>query len=149
MANLTSNLGREFLGPITKARYEVHGNIETFTGQAVSQSTNDIKACVADEEFVGFGAEYVNNLTNSIPHGGANRAAKADVMISGYVWLTVGKASGGNWAATDQGKTVYATDGNVFDIVDAGTRPIVGTIANLDNADFSGAADASILVKFG
>ena len=146
MADLTTNLGREYQGPITKSRYDVGANLEVFAGQAICAGTGGvINAAAGGGDFVGFAVEYVNNLTNAVPHGGAARAAKVEIAIAGFVWLTIAK--GGAIVFGDIGLPVYATDGNTFDLADAGTDILVGRIKNVDYA--LGDSTGSCLVQFG
>lgn len=147
MANLTTNLGREYQGPVTKSRYEVAANLEVFAGQAMIAGTGGIVnlTATASGDFIGFAMEYVNNLTNSIPNGGAARAAKADVAIAGFVYVSIAKGSAITYA--DVGASVYASDGNSFDLAQAANEILVGTIVNVDLA--LGASTGSCLIKFG
>ena len=147
MANLTSNLGREYQGPVTKSRYEVAANLEVFAGQAMIAGTAGIVnlTATASGDFIGFAVEYVNNLTNSVPNGGAARAAKADIAIAGFVYVTITKGSAITY--DDVGASVYGTDGNLFDLAQATNEILVGTVVNVDAA--LGSSTGSCLIKFG
>jgi len=147
MANLTTNLGREYQGPVTKSRYEVAANLEVFAGQAVIAGTGGIvnMTATASGDFIGFAMEYVNNLTNSIPNGGAARAAKADVAIAGFLYLSI--ANGAAITYDDVGLSVYASDGNTFSLTQGTNEMAVGVLVNVDLA--LGANTGDCLVKFG
>lgn len=147
MANLTSNLGREYQGPVTKSRYEVGANLEVFSGQAMCAGTNGIVNAVGslNIDFIGFAMEHVNNLTNVEPHGGAARAAKADIAIAGFLYLSI--ANGAAITFDDVGLPVYASDGNTFSLTQGTNEPLVGVVMNVDLA--LGANTGDCLVKFG
>jgi len=147
MADLTTNLGRDYAGPVTKSRYEVGANLEVFSGQAMIAGTGGIVnlTATANGDFIGFAMENVNNLTNAVPHGGAARAAKADVAIQGFVRLSIAKGSAITY--DDVGANVYGSDGNSFDLVQATNEILVGTLVNVDDA--LGASTGTCLVKFG
>lgn len=147
MADLTTNLGREYQGSIIKSRYDVGANLEVFAGQAMIAGTGGIvnATATASGDFVGFAVEYVNNLTNSVPHGGAARAAKAEIAIAGFVWLSIAKGSAITY--DDVHASVYATDGNLFDLAQATNEIFIGYVVNVDYA--LGDNTGSCLVKFG
>lgn len=149
MANLTENSDRSYHGHVRYVAYDVGGNLEVFVGQAMIAGANGMVNLTTGSgaDFLGFAAEYVNNLTNVEPHEGDNRATKAKVAVEGYVWLSVAKGS--PFASTDVGATVYGNDGNTFDLADAGTDVAVGVIVNCDDAVVSGGNTEDVLVKFG
>lgn len=147
MTALTANTPRAFQGELREANFEVGANLEVFVGQAMIAGANGIinATPTASGDFVGFARAYADNRTGAVPYGGAARAVEVPVAVQGFVWLTV--ANGSNWAYSDLGATVYASDGNTF-TNSAGTNNIViGTVVNVDKA--LGAASGLVLVKFG
>ena len=147
MANLTENAGRSYHGTVPYVNFDVGPNQEVFAGQAMIAGANGIVNLAASGEFVGFADEYVNNLTNVEPNLGANRATTAKIAVAGYVWMTVNKGS--TFVFGDVGSAVYATDGNTFDLANAGTDVAIGKVVNVDAAVVAGASSAEVLVQFG
>jgi len=145
MASLTENAGRSFHGPVRYVTFDVGADLEVFAGQAMIAGTGGIVDLTTGGEFVGFADEYVDNRTNSEPHDGTARATTAKVAAEGMVWLTVTKAT--NFASSDVGATVYANDGNTFDLADAGSDVAIGKVVQCDDA--VGSTSGEVLVAFG
>jgi hypothetical protein len=149
MANLTENKPRKFHGaPGPRIAYPMNANSELFAGAALMKdaSTGAAANCVptASGQFLGFAHEGKNNLTGS-PFGGTAGSTTVVVETKGKAWLTV--ANGSNWARTDSGVTVYASDGDTFTTA-AGTNNIpIGKVHLVPEAAI-GAASAEILVAF-
>ena len=149
MADLSSNSGLAYQGEIRKRTFDVGANLEVFAGQAMISGANGIVNATsgAGADFAGFAYGYVNNLTNSIPHGGAARATEVECVIQGFVELTVANAAAAAFTHDDKGLVVYATDGATFTTDSTGNAVVIGAIEELDDA--VGAASGTVLVKFG
>lgn len=145
MADLTYNSGREFRGQTRVADFEVGPAQEVFQGMALMTGANGVipAAPSASEKFVGFADEYVDNTSGSVL-GGGNRAGRVRVIVEGYVLLTV--ANGSNWAATDVGVQVYASDSDTFTTAAGSNNQPIGKVVEVPGAAI-GNASGLILVK--
>lgn len=149
MTDLNANKPRKMLGaPGRRLAHSVDANLRVFTGAALMLSaSNGCAALVtptAGGKFLGFAAEEKDNRTGS-PFGGTAASTTVDVECEGIAYLTV--ASGGTWARTTHGDTVYASDSDTFTL-SAGTNNIViGKVARVPE-EAIGQATAEVLVAF-
>lgn len=152
MANLTLNSPRRFRGAVKYGRQPVAANVEVFAGSAMEAHSGgvDMVDGGATSDFVGFAAEYVDNRTNSVPHGGAAGAASVKLATMGEVFLSVNNGGEGEdspFVFSDVGKVVYGTDGNTFDTVTTtGTK--IGKIVDLLDAVSNGSNTETVVVRF-
>lgn len=150
MADLTMNKPRKYRGQLKRGRMPVAANVQVFVGSAMEAHSGGIDNADAGatSDFVGFAAEYVDNRTNAVPHGGAAGAVSADLITAGEVFLTVTKVGEGDdpWVFSDIGKVVYATDGDTFNTSNTGTK--VGKIVDLLDAVANGGVTEEVLVSF-
>jgi hypothetical protein len=135
MTDLIANKPRKFQGePASQMQYPMLTNTQLFAGAAVMLDAAGllvVAAALATQKFAGFMRQYADNRTGS-PSGGASGAALGEVETRGKVWLTV--TNSGNWARTDVGTTIYATDSDTF-TTSAGTNNIiVGKVAMVPEA---------------
>jgi hypothetical protein len=113
MTNLTSAQPRQFRAMQAVVYGTYPASAALFQGSAVEEdgSGNMQNATGAGTTFQGF-------LTQSA----AAVNDRVEVALKGSVRLSVAKAT--NWAATDLGSAVQATDGNTFTLVVAGGQQI-------------------------
>jgi hypothetical protein len=125
MADLTVDKPRKFQGPnFGQVIYPMLTNTQLFAGAAVMLDAAGlavVAAALATQKFAGFAKQYADNRTGS-PRGGASGAEQVECETKGKVWLTV--TNSGNWARTDVGTTIYATDSDTF-TTSAGTNNII------------------------
>lgn len=139
MTNLALNTPRQFQGLDRRVMFPV-SDVHLYVGAAVMEHTDGYARNVATAlgDFLGFMAEEVDNSA------GTAGDLEGTLVTSGDVWLTV--ASGGTWAATQVGATVYASDSNTFTIT-ASTHPSIGIVKKIPAAAI-GDASGKILVHF-
>lgn len=149
MANLTANKPRKFAGDLrTTVAYDCSANLEYFVGAALLRDgTTYLPVAVtptASGHFLGFAEEYKDNRTGS-PFGGTAASTTVQIAMRGHVYLTVD--SGGTWARSNTGATVYASDNDTFTL-SAGTNNIlIGKVVYVPTATV-GAASGEVLVYF-
>jgi len=148
MADLTQSKPRKYQGPSRgKIRYPAAANLRVFAGAALIEggSGTAVNAVAGGGGFLGFATETVDNRTGSVLGGTAN-STTVECEAAGLVWLTVGKAT--DWAATDIGATVYASDGDTFTLT-VGTNIPIGQVAMiLWPSSFTGVTSLEVLVAF-
>jgi len=148
MANLITNTPRDFRGVSKRGRLDVGANVRVYVGQAMMAGTGGMVNCAsgAGADFVGFAEESVNNLTNSVPHGGAARATQADLATAGSVYLSVDNLTA--WTFDDYGLPVYASDGNTFTTASSASQVPIGKVADVNAAVAGGNRVQQVLVEF-
>jgi len=149
MTDLTNNSPRKFEGEnIENMTFPMGANLQLFAGSALmmAAATGLAANCTptASGIFIGFADEEKDNRTGSA-FGGLAASCNIAIRARGRVWLTVAEA--GNWARTQIGATVYASDGNVFTTAAGTNNILIGKVAAIPTAAV-GAASASILVAF-
>lgn len=152
MTNLTESTPRKFLGPPgRRIAWAAKANKNYFPGAALMKDASDGSAIsctpTANGEFLGFCVEAKNNLTGSV-YGGTLASTEVIIEQNGSVELSVTRASG-NWARTDSGTIVYASDDNTF-TTDAGTNNIpIGRVHMVLDAAVGNSGAQTVQVAFG
>tara|TARA_R110000796_G_scaffold229663_1_gene347051 strand:+ start:9438 stop:9902 length:465 start_codon:yes stop_codon:yes gene_type:complete len=145
MADLTVNSGRKFQGEVRRALFDVGANLEVFEGQFMMTGAGGVVNSTGGAVDGGFALEYVDNRTGSV-NGGAARAARVEMALEGYVWLTV--ANGAAFTHDDVGLPVYNdADGDTFTTTST-TNAKLGVIVNCDAAVVAGGNTQEVLVYF-
>lgn len=150
MTDLIANKPRKYQGePVAQVPYPMLTNTQLFAGAAVMLDAAGlavVAAALATQKFAGFARQYADNRTGS-PGGGASGANLVECETKGKVWLTV--TNSGNWARTDVGITIYATDSDTF-TTSAGTNNIiVGKVIHVPEALVAAATTVGeVLIAF-
>lgn len=95
----------------------VAGNVIVYKGSAVGMSNGYATQLIAGDTFKGFAENYKDNTA------GADGAVNVDVIYKGIALLSVSSV-----AVTDEGKPVFARDGNTFVLGQEVTNSRIGTV---------------------